>query len=279
MIRIVAPALPLLLAVAPSWPAVLSAQTGRITYTHSVKIELPPEMARMREMVPSARETTLNLRFAPAASATEPEPLAPQGRGGAFRRGRGSDGDRMAAAAREMIAVGMADRAAGFERAAALAGGGSPIARMGPAKHTYANYETGEVVETREFMGRIFRIESQTTNPAWRMTSEQSTHLGHMVMKAVAERDGTKIEAWFAPQIAVSGGPVSYGGLPGMILVLSLDDGREQYFATDIELTEVDEKELGPPEDGQEVSLEEFEEIVEEKIEELRQTRRRGRGG
>ena len=256
----------------------LVAQAGHITYTHTVKIELPPEMAQMREALPQAREVIFDLHFESTASVMSRVRREGDGQGRAQqRRGRGGGDrvftDRGTAMRGDQVMVEMMRSARGQMNA------GFSIARMGPAERTYVSYEDGEMVETREFMGRTFRISSPLAQPDWRLTTEQAMHLDHMVVKAVAESDSTTIEAWFAPAIPVQGGPSSYGGLPGMILVLSINDGQTQYFATEIELGEVAQELISPPEDGQEVSVEEFEQIVEEKTEELRQMRRvRGPG-
>ncbi|MEJ2204722.1 MAG: GLPGLI family protein [Gemmatimonadota bacterium] len=85
-----------------------------------------------------------------------------------------------------------------------------------------------------------------------------------------SKRDSSTIEAWFTPQIPVPGGPAMYGGLPGMILVVSVDEGQEQYNATAVSLTAVAEGVIVRPTEGDVVSRERYEEIVAEKLEELR---------
>ena len=138
----------------------------------------------------------------------------------------------------------------------------------------YMDYGEATMVEARGFLGRTFRVTRERPSYAWRIGTEQAEHLGYTVMKATAEHDSTTIEAWFTPQIPVSGGPASYGGLPGMILVLSLNDGQTQYQATEVALQELEAGLIAPPEDGDEVSYEEFEQLVKERIEEMTRSRR-----
>ena len=65
-----------------------------------------------------------------------------------------------------------------------------------------------------------------------------------------------------------------------MILVLSVGDGITQYFATGIALEEVDGALIRAPEDGDEITRDEYEEIVQEKLEEIEAlNRRRGNRG
>lgn len=61
-----------------------------------------------------------------------------------------------------------------------------------------------------------------------------------------------------------------------MILVLSVNRGEELYSATSIDLGQL-ETGIAPPEDGDEITREEYEVMVEEKLEELRTSRGRGR--
>ncbi len=139
----------------------------------------------------------------------------------------------------------------------------------------YVNYENGTVAETREFMGRDFLITGEQPAYAWRLTGEQSEFLGFMVQRAMAEQDSTTIEAWFTPEIPVSAGPGGYGGLPGMILVVSVNDEQLVYSATEVNLDVLKDGVIRKPEDGNKVSRDEYEEIVAEKLEEVRTVGRR----
>ena len=232
-------------------PTALSAQQGTIAYTYSQQyaFEIPEGW---EDMVPDVETGTMLLLFSPSASLMIPVPEDDEGASQLSSRGRGRlDRLKMRSASR----------------------GDQEVVR-----DTWVSYAEGAAVEKREFMGRDFRIAGPPPSYAWRLTSDQAEHLGRMVIKATAEHEGTSIEAWFAPEIPVPGGPASYGGLPGMILVLSVDGGRTQYFATEIALGEVDAGLIRAPEDGDEVSREEYEGIVEEKLDEIEQLNRR-RGG
>jgi GLPGLI family protein len=114
--------------------------------------------------------------------------------------------------------------------------------------------------------------------PRWKLTTEQSLFLGHPVMKATAEHEGDQIEAWFTPDIPISGGPEGYGGLPGMILTLTVNDGERSYTATAVTLGEPP-VEIKAPTDGKEVTREEFDKIVADKMAEMEKTRGGRRGG
>ena len=245
-------------------PALLAAQQGTVTYTHVVKREtqLPPVFAeRLRGRSPT-RTSTVLLHFSPTKSLMIRSPDDPRETG---RRFRGGDRAGDAADARRA-------RMAGRSGFGARPGGNPGAASV--LRAAYVDYEEGTLVETRRFLGRTFRVKRERPSFAWRIAAEQAEHLGYAVMKATAEHDSTTVEAWFTPQIPVPGGPASYGGLPGMILVLSLNDGQTRYQATEVSLRELEAGLIGPPGDGDEVTREEFEQLVRERLEEMARSRR-----
>ncbi|MDE2761292.1 MAG: GLPGLI family protein [Gemmatimonadota bacterium] len=253
-----------LLGLLLAGPAPLGGQQGTITYTHSVNldVELPPELAMMGLDIPPAVSQDMLLHFEPSASLLVPAPKKKaRTREGMFEM-------RMVAEMSMFLSMrGMGKKAS--------------VSRS-PAAESYVDLGEGRMVETHQFMGRTFRVVHQRPEYQWRLTGEQAEHLGYMVIKATAEHDSTAIEAWFTPQIPVAGGPGRYGGLPGMILVVSVDHGHTKYFATEIALGDVEEGLIRRPEKGDEMSQEEYDDMVEEKTEEMRKrfgARRRGNGG
>lgn len=248
------PGLPSFLLVAP---AALGAQQGTITYTHSINmdLELPPELAMMAGEMPSAMSRDMLLHFGPSASLMVPAPI-----------GKSETGNKKV----EVMELAMFTE---FAMAMSMGGmniGGKLTNTEAPAAASYTDLSDGRIVETHEFMGRTFRVVDERPEYEWRLTGDQALHLGYMVVKATAEHDSTTIEAWFTPQIPVGAGPGPYGGLPGMILVLSADDGHIKYFATEIALGDLEEGMLEKPEEGREVSKEEYGKVVAEKMEEMR---------
>ena len=250
-VRLAAGTPALAVAAAALIPAGLTAQQGTITYTYSQQytFEIPEDW---EEAVPDSETGNVLLHFGPSASLmTAPE--------------EDETGNQLSNRWR--------DRLQRLKTRSASRGDLEVVRRA------WVSYAEGTAVETREFFGRDFRVSGPPPAYAWRVTSEQARHLGHMVMKATAAHGDMSVDAWFTPEIPVSGGPASYGGLPGMILVLSVDGGRIQYFATEIALGEVDAELIRAPEGGDEVSREEYEAIVEDKIDELEQLYGRRGGG
>lgn len=262
-------------------PAAAAAQEGTITYTHVVKREMPafggrggsPRLGGGQQFTPPPRTATVLLHFGPSGwvmTMGERDGRGGEGGGGQRTRGGGGGFDRP---------PGDGARG-GFARAGGRFGFGGGVAGADPYAATqlqsaYVNPEAGTMVEARRFLGRTFRVTREQPSLEWQLTSEQAEHLGYMVLKATAQKDSaTTIDAWFTPQIPVQAGPESYGGLPGMILVLSVNDGQVQYQATEVVLGELEEGTIRPPDEGDEMSQEEFEKLVKERLEEMTRNRR-----
>lgn len=230
-------------------PAPLSAQEGRIAFSRSVQydFELPEGIPEeMREQIPTANVSDLLLFFNATESimVSAPEPERPAAAGSERNRRMAGFATRM-----RMFSASRSDQEE-------LLG-------------SYINFATGLMSETREFLGRTFLIAAERPTFAWSLGSEQRQYLDYVVQKATTEHDGRSVEAWFTMQIPVQGGPGPYGGLPGMILLVSIDDGHTVYAASDVELEGLRGYTISEPTKGEMVTPERYEEIVAEKLEEL----------
>lgn len=224
----------LLLAAPLALTLPVSGQAGTITYDQRIKIEieLPPEMESMRDRIPSESTSSRILYFSEYESLMKNAPQEKE--------------------EEDMVT----------ER-------GNMMIRFGRSKgesETYQNLDEGTFTEKRDFMGRTFLISDEQPSYAWKLTGEHSEYLGFAVQKATALYDSTRIEAWFSPEIPVSAGPELFGGLPGMILVLSVDDGQMVFSATEINLDGLQEGAIRAPKKGKRVSRSEFDTIMEEKM-------------
>ncbi|MCW8980355.1 MAG: GLPGLI family protein [Altibacter sp.] len=87
------------------------------------------------------------------------------------------------------------------------------------------------------------------------------------------------ITAWFTPQIPVGNGPAEYAGLPGLILELNVY--RTTLLCSKIVMNPKAAETIQPLTKGKEVTRAEFNQIVKEKTDEMRENFRGGgrRGG
>jgi GLPGLI family protein len=237
-------------------PAVANAQEGTILFDRSVRYEFELSERQAEQIgseIPSSDISSMLLFFNASSSLMVPAPAA----------------EEEESAAPTTRAMGMVTR---------LKMSSTSRSDQEVLIGAFANLEDGAVAETRTFMGRTFQISGTRPAYQWRMTGEQSELLGYVVHKATAVQDSSVIEAWFTPEIPVSTGPGVFGGLPGMILSISVDDGKTVYSASEVSLRSIEEGLIQAPVGGEEVSREEYEEIVAEKLEELEmQNRSRGR--
>jgi GLPGLI family protein len=87
------------------------------------------------------------------------------------------------------------------------------------------------------------------------------------------------ITAWYTPQIPVSQGPGEFFGLPGLILEVHAD--RTSILCSRIVLNPREPEVIRRPNRGQKVTMEEYQQIVKEKVEEMQEMyggQRRGQG-
>ena len=128
---------------------------------------------------------------------------------------------------------------------------------------------SGKVTEQRELLDKKFLIERENDELAWKITGNQKQLLDQLVIEATTTLDSAEVVAWFAPLIPVSSGPQGMGGLPGLILELSLQGGEVTYTATGIDFRAVEADELNVPKKGKKVTAEAFEEIQEERMQDM----------
>ena len=79
----------------------------------------------------------------------------------------------------------------------------------------------------------------------------------------------TIVTAWYTMEIPVGHGPDDFWGLPGLILEVSYQNTR--ILCTKIVMNPKEKKEIKEPNKGKVVTQEEYDKIVREKMEEMRE--------
>ena len=101
---------------------------------------------------------------------------------------------------------------------------------------TYVNFDDSSFIESRAYHGMLYLVEGERPEIPWRLGNEERLYLGYRVMKATAELDSSYVEAWYTPEIPVPAGPGMYGGLPGLILMVTNASVGEVYAADSLTL-------------------------------------------
>lgn len=146
-----------------------------------------------------------------------------------------------------------------------------------PDEKVFTDIKNKKKTEQKDLMGRLFLIKDEAVPASkWKTTGRQKKILGMACMEAVlienkADKNAQPVIAWYTTAIPVSSGPEGMGGLPGMILELSLN-GTMVFSAT--RLDAIDSKmikHIQAPAKGRQVTAKEFERISDEKIKEMQQ--------
>lgn len=107
----------------------------------------------------------------------------------------------------------------------------------------------------RDVFENTYLIQDSLRNLEWRITDETREIAGFECRKAVAKMfDSVYVVAFYTDQIAVSSGPETFGGLPGMILGLAVPRLYTTWFATKVEITEPTVAQLNPVQKGKKVT-------------------------
>jgi GLPGLI family protein len=110
---------------------------------------------------------------------------------------------------------------------------------IGPAKENIVLTDFVQQVFTsrKKVFEQTFIVADTANRLQWKLSNETRTIAGFDCRKAVAVIcDSVYVVAFYAEEIPVSGGPESFGGLPGMILGLAVPRLYSTWFATKVEL-------------------------------------------
>jgi GLPGLI family protein len=130
----------------------------------------------------------------------------------------------------------------------------------------YRNFEKEKRTDIIGMLGKTYIVEDSLKAPSWKVMNKIKEVAGRMCMMAVTEDTvkGQKITAWFANDLAVSGGPELYSGLPGMILELEINDGEIVVSATEIKMKPVAEEDISLPKKmkGRKIDNKQYQELI-----------------
>jgi GLPGLI family protein len=176
----------------------------------------------------------------------------------------------------------------------------------------YKNVKQKTLVQTQEFYGKKFLVKDKLAAIQWKMGTESKSIGQYMCFKATAsiptdelewynfswgdlretntevktdsiaveikdlEIKTTEVEAWYTLQIPVSHGPGEYWGLPGLILEVSA--GNTIILCSKITINPEEKIEIEAPDKGKEITKNDYQATIQEKMLEMRNNRGRRRG-
>jgi len=87
----------------------------------------------------------------------------------------------------------------------------------------FADHQTGKLQMTKEVFGSPFNITDSLPSIEWKLSNENRIIAGYNCRKAVGKiMDSVYVFAFYTDEITTPGGPCSVGGLPGMILGMTI---------------------------------------------------------
>ncbi|HET8829755.1 MAG TPA: GLPGLI family protein [Pelobium sp.] len=126
------------------------------------------------------------------------------------------------------------------------------------------NFASGNSTIQKTVFEEVFLLKDSTRYIKWKITDETRTIAGYHCRRANAiVMDSIYVVAFYSDQIAVSSGPESFTGLPGMILGVALPHDHISWFATKVTDQTVDPKSLQAPEKGKSVNQKTLKETLQ----------------
>jgi len=109
-----------------------------------------------------------------------------------------------------------------------------------------------------EVLGKCFFINNRLI--AWKVTQDEKEIAGFRCFKAIGKENNKEIIAWFSPDIPYNFGPLSYRGLPGVIL--ELKKNRTIFKAVKIELNSIGIKKPKKPKKVKEITRKQYNQLL-----------------
>lgn len=123
----------------------------------------------------------------------------------------------------------------------------------GPANDNivYSDLDQQSVISQKTVFDNVFNVQDSARKINWKITPDTRTIANMECRKATAViLDTVFVVAFYAEQIVTPGGPESFSGLPGMILGLAIPRLYTTWFATKLELANVNDAMLIAPKKG-----------------------------
>lgn len=152
-------------------------------------------------------------------------------------------------------------------------GGGPRITMRAPRNETYINNATQERTVFVEMMGRNYLIVDTLALAPWRLGNEFMDIEGYRCQMAFYTDTiaNEEVTAWFTVGIQPFLGPDKYSSLPGAILALDINNGERVWVARKVEVRPITRNEIRKPSRGDVITRPEFDKIMEEQRERMRQ--------
>jgi GLPGLI family protein len=119
----------------------------------------------------------------------------------------------------------------------------------------YTDYKTETSVSQKPVFEETFLVQDSLQKIKWKITPDIRTIAGFDCRKAIGIVDDTiAVFAFYTDQIMITGGPESIHGLPGMILGVGIPRLHTTWFATKVEVNNINMAPVVPATKGKKVN-------------------------
>jgi Protein of unknown function (Porph_ging). len=134
------------------------------------------------------------------------------------------------------------------------------------------DYRSNSQEDLIETLGKVYHLKEDISKTKWKILNEIKEVAGYLCMKAETKNvvKGQTIHAWFTDAIPFSGGPEGYGGLPGMIMEININENDAVITATNVNLEEAELKIPYPKKiKGKKIAKSDYDSMVKKYIDEM----------
>ena len=126
---------------------------------------------------------------------------------------------------------------------------------VGDKNIVYTDYKTGIAISQKPVFEETFLVEDSLLNIKWKLTGDVRTIAGYDCRKAIGIlNDSITIFAFYTDELLISGGPEGIQGLPGMILGMGIPRLHATWFATKVEVFDINMSKVAPATKGKKVT-------------------------
>ncbi|WP_161971225.1 GLPGLI family protein [Edaphocola flava] len=131
------------------------------------------------------------------------------------------------------------------------------------------NFTDKTIAAQKEVYDNTYIVKDSLPKYQWKILDEMRPIAGYNCRKATTVIDDTVVVvAYYTEQIMVSGGPESFGGLPGMILGLAIPRLYTTWFATKVSNVQLHENEVKKIGKGKEINNEQLFKVLQPRLKE-----------
>lgn len=119
----------------------------------------------------------------------------------------------------------------------------------------FTDYKKGITIAQKPVYEETFLMEDSLLKIKWKITADLRTIAGFECRKAIGIiNDSIAVFAFYAEELLVNGGPEGIHGLPGMILGVGIPRLHATWFATKVEVFDVNMTKVEPATKGKKVN-------------------------